>query len=74
MIWKINHVAETDQVVAGLRSLSRDCNQRLIVEYALHRSLGPDNNLAVDLFLRINAFSPLPFNAAVDAQWIYGTH
>jgi hypothetical protein len=53
----------------------RDWNQRtVIVEYALQRSLGPNNNLAVDLSLRINAFSPLPFNAAVDAQRIYGTH
>ena len=23
---------------------------------------------------RPNAFRPLPFNAAMDAQWIYGTH
>jgi hypothetical protein len=53
----------------------RGCNQRIVVvEYALQRSLGPNNNLAVDLCYRINAFSPLPFNAAVDAQWIYGTH
>jgi hypothetical protein len=52
----------------------RDCNQRLIVEYALQRSLGPNNNLAVDLSLRINAFSPLPFKAALDVQWIYGAH
>jgi len=53
----------------------RDSYQRtVIVEYALQRSLGPNNNLAVDLSQRINAFSPLPFNAAVDAQRIYGTH
>jgi hypothetical protein len=53
----------------------REGNQQTaIVEYALQRSLGPNNNLAVDLSQRINAFSPLPFNAAVDAQWIYGTH
>jgi hypothetical protein len=30
--------------------------------------------LTVDLSQRISAFSPLPFNAAVDAQRIYGTH
>jgi hypothetical protein len=53
----------------------RDWNQRtVIVEYALPRSLGPNNNLAVDLSQRINAFNPLPFNAAVNAQWINGTH
>jgi hypothetical protein len=53
----------------------RDSNQRtVIVEYALQRSLGPNNNLAVYLSQRINAFSPLPFNPAVDAQRIFGTH
>jgi hypothetical protein len=42
----------------------RDWNQRtVIVEYALQRFLGPSNDLTVDLS-----------NAAVDAQWIYGTH
>jgi hypothetical protein len=52
------------------------CRRRLaatvIVECALQRSLGPNNNLAVYLSQRINAFSPLPFNAAVDAQRVYG--
>jgi hypothetical protein len=53
----------------------RDWNQRtLIVEYALQSSLGRNNNLAVDLSYRFNAFSPLPFNAAMDAQRIFGTH
>ena len=53
----------------------RDWSQRsVIVEYAVQRSLCPNNNLAVDLCWRINAFSPLPFNSAVDAQRIYGTH
>ena len=53
----------------------RDWNQRtVIVEYALPRSLGPNNTLAVDLSQRINPFSPLLLNAAVDAQWINGTH
>ena len=53
----------------------RDWNQRtVVVEKQLQHSLGPNNKLAVDLSQRINAFSPLPFNAAVDAQRIYGTH
>jgi len=53
----------------------RGRNQRtVIVEYALQRSFGPNNNLAANLAQRINAFSPSPFNAAEDAQWIYGTH
>ena len=53
----------------------RDWNQRtVIVEYALPRSLGTNNNLTVDLSQRISAFSPLPFNAAVETQWINGTH
>jgi hypothetical protein len=53
----------------------RNWNQRtVIVEYALERSLGPNNNLAVDLSQQINTISPLPLNAAMDAQWIYGTH
>jgi hypothetical protein len=50
----------------------RDRNQRtVIVEGALKRSLGRSNNLATQ---RINALNPLSFNAAVDTQWIYGTH
>jgi hypothetical protein len=50
-------------------------NERtVIVEYALQRSLGRNNNLAVDLSWRLNAFSPLPFNPAMDAQRIYGAH
>ena len=53
----------------------RDWNQRtVIVENALPRSLGANNNLTVNLSQRISAFSPLPFNAAVDAQWVYGAH
>jgi hypothetical protein len=53
----------------------RDWNQRtVIVESAFQRSLGRSNNLAVEFFKRLNAFSPLPFNAAMDAQGIYGTH
>jgi hypothetical protein len=50
----------------------RDWNQRTVI--VEQRSLGPNNNFAVDLSQRINAFSPLSFNAAVDAQRIYGTH
>jgi hypothetical protein len=51
----------------------RDWIHRIgIVEYAFRASLASSNNLAVDLSQRINAFSPPPFNAALDAQWIYG--
>jgi hypothetical protein len=43
-------------------------NERIvIVEYALQRSLGRNNNWAVKLSCRLNEFSPLPFNAAMDA-------
>ena len=53
----------------------RDWNQRtVIVEYVLQRSLGRNNNLAVDLSERLDAFSPLLFDAAMDAQWIHGAH
>jgi hypothetical protein len=31
------------------------------------------NNSALDGLKRLNAFSPLPFNAAMDAQRIHGT-
>ena len=56
-------------------SFYRHWNHRIvIVEYALQRSFGLNNNLAVDLSQRINAFCPLPINAAVDAQRIDGTH
>jgi hypothetical protein len=51
----------------------RDWNHRIVI-VELRRSLGPNNNLTADLSQRINALSPLPFNAAVDAQWIYGAH
>jgi hypothetical protein len=40
----------------------------------LQRSSGGNNNLAPDLTQRLDAFGPLPFNAAMDVQWIYGTH
>jgi len=48
----------------------RDWNQRtlIVVEYALQRSLSRYNNLAADLSQRLNAFSPLPFNPAMEAQ------
>ena len=53
----------------------RDWNQRTaIVERLLQRPLGHNNNLVVECFKRLNAFSPLPFNAAMDAQRIHGTH
>jgi hypothetical protein len=40
----------------------------------LQRSLGRKSNLATDLSQRFNAFSPLSFYAAMDAQWMLGTH
>ena len=53
----------------------RDWNQRTaIVERELQRPLGHNNNLVVECFKQLNAFSPLPFNAAMDAQRIHGTH
>jgi hypothetical protein len=53
----------------------RDRNQRaFIVEYELQRSLGRDSGLAADLSQHFDAFSPLPFNAPVDAQRICGPH
>jgi hypothetical protein len=53
----------------------RDWNQRTgIVERVLQRPLGHNNNLVVECFKQLNAFSPLPFNAAMDAQRIHGTH
>jgi hypothetical protein len=51
-----------------------EISEFFIVECALQHSLGPNNNLAADLAWRLNAFGPLPFNAAVYAHWIYGTH
>ena len=52
-----------------------DWNQRTaIVERVLQRPLGHNNNLVVECFKQLNAFSPLPFNAAMDAQRIHGTH
>ena len=53
----------------------RDWNQRtVIVEYVLQRSLGRNKNSAVDLSERLDALGPLLFDAAMDAQWIYGAH
>ena len=45
-----------------------------IVEYEPQRSLGRDSDFAADLSQHFSAFSPLPFNAPVDAQWIRGPH
>ena len=45
--------------------------RELIVEYALQRWLARNNDLAAHLSLRLNAFRPLPFNPAMDAQRIY---
>jgi hypothetical protein len=56
---------------AGDRSY-RDWKLRtLIVEHALQRSLGRTNNSAAS---RLEALSPLSFNAAVDDQRIFGAH
>jgi len=53
----------------------RDWNQRtVIVEHVLQRPLGRNKNVAVDLSERLDAFSPLLFDAAMDAQWIYRAH
>ena len=49
-------------------------NQRAVNGCALQGSLGRRANQAADLSQRFYAFGPLPFNAAMDAQWIYGTH
>ena len=40
----------------------------------LQRSLGCRAHQAADISERFYAFGPLPFNAAMDAQRIYGTH
>jgi hypothetical protein len=49
----------------------RDSNQRtVIVESTLQRPLGRNNNLAADLSKRLHAFSPIPFNTAMDVQSI----
>ena len=53
----------------------RDRNQRtFIVEYEPQRLLGRDSDFAADLSQHFGAFSPLPFNAPVDAQRIRGPH
>jgi hypothetical protein len=53
----------------------RNRNQRtLIVEYEPQCSLGRDSDFAADLSQHFGAFSPLPFNASVDAQRIRGPH
>ena len=52
-----------------------DWNQRtVIVEYVLQRSRSRNENLAVDLSERLDALSPLLFDAAMDTQWIHGAH
>ena len=52
----------------------RNWNQRAVIECALQRSRGHGDNQAADLSWRLNSFSPLPFNAAMDAQRIYRAH
>jgi hypothetical protein len=54
----------------------RDRNQRafIVVEYALQRSLGRYNNLAAKFSQKLNAFSPLSFNATTEAKQGYRIH
>lgn len=53
----------------------RNWNQRaVIVQYVLQRSLNRNRNSAVNLSERLDAFSPLLFDVAMDTQWIYGAH
>jgi hypothetical protein len=54
----------------------RDWNQRafIAVEYALQRSLSRYNNLAAELCQKLNAFSPLSFNATTEAEQVYSIH
>jgi hypothetical protein len=53
----------------------RDCDHSsVIVGHALRRSLGPNNNRATGSSYRVDALGPLPFNSAVDAQWIDCAH
>ena len=46
----------------------------VVGQFALQYCFCSNDNLLPDFAQRFNAFSPLPFNAAVDAQWIYRTH
>ena len=46
----------------------------VIVEDAVQCSFGLNNNLDARLSQQINTFSPLPFNAPVEGQWIDDTH
>jgi hypothetical protein len=53
----------------------RDWNQQaVIVECALQCQLGRRSDLAADPSQRIDAFSPPPFNAAMEAQGIQTAH
>ena len=53
----------------------RDRNQgTFIVEYEPQRLPGRDSDFAADLSQHCGAFSPLPFNAPVDAQRIWRPH
>ena len=64
----------------GLSMVRHDCswrnrNRRIVAgQFALQHCFCSNTSLVPDLSLRFDAFSPLPFNAAVEAQWIYGTH
>ena len=53
----------------------RNWNQRAVsLQYVLQRSVSRNKNSAVDLSERLDAFSPLPFDAAMHTQWIHGAH
>jgi hypothetical protein len=55
-----------------IRDPYRDRNQRaVLVQHALQRPLGGIDNSAAQ---RLEARSPLPFNAAMGAQSVFGTH
>jgi len=45
-----------------------------IVEHATQRSRGRSNHPGLDLSERSDAVSPLPFDAAAEAQWMDRTH
>lgn len=53
----------------------RHRNQPAVIgEYMLQRLLDRNDDLAADLSQRLDAFRPLPFNAAVEAQGILSAH
>src|ERR1700730_5087712 len=51
-----------------------DFSRDWLIESALQCSFRRVNNAGADLPKRFHTFGPLPLNAAMDAQRIYGTH